>query len=229
MAEIPEPVRRMQIEDSLRSYFDATIKGRVDRHLEVAHQGIIPNHHFAAASSECIRLYTDGYFLSAVMVTQAVAEGIRKFVVERNGIRIDDGNDNSKNDASSANAGAIRRALISAFHKVRGWFCRNLRKHKTGPDVVALLASKGIISEDCAKAFDRIWKSFRNDVHHMNPKVATIPFPELAKRNIDDLAVIEHEIFAFQVNDGTIRPLKPLYWDPPKPDGTTDVFLRLGP
>jgi hypothetical protein len=42
----------------------------------VAHQGIVPNHHFAAASSECIDLYRDGYALSAVMVSQAVAEGI---------------------------------------------------------------------------------------------------------------------------------------------------------
>ena len=36
---------------------------------EVPHQGIIANHHFAKASSECIGLYRDGYLLSAVMVS----------------------------------------------------------------------------------------------------------------------------------------------------------------
>ena len=39
-----------------------------------AHHGIIPDHHFAKASTECIGLYRDGYLLSAVMVSQAVAE-----------------------------------------------------------------------------------------------------------------------------------------------------------
>ena len=50
-------------------------------------QGIIGDHHFAKASSECIGLYRDGYLFSAVMVSQAVAEGIWRFVLERNQIQ----------------------------------------------------------------------------------------------------------------------------------------------
>ncbi len=37
-----------------------TLDERVDRYIEINHQGIIGNHYFAAASSECIMLYRDG-------------------------------------------------------------------------------------------------------------------------------------------------------------------------
>src|SRR5437016_4440042 len=70
----------------LRSDLEGSLDERVARFLEVRHQGIVPNHHFANASSECVNLYRDGYFLSAVMVSQAVNEGIWKFVLERNQI-----------------------------------------------------------------------------------------------------------------------------------------------
>jgi hypothetical protein len=56
--------------------------------------------------------------------------------------------------------------------------------------------------------------------------VAAISFPELAKRNIDDLATIEREIFGYRVNDGKLSPVQAQYWDV-QPDGTVPVFLRL--
>jgi hypothetical protein len=149
-------VRRRMVIDSLKQHDEATIETRADRHLEVEHQGVVPNHYFAAASSECLDLYRDGFFLSAVMVSQAVNEGLWKFVLERNNIPRD---------------GAL-------------------------PDKVRSLAASRIVSDDCAEAFGRIWGSFRNDVHHMNPQVAQIPIRELAKRNLTDLASIEREIFA---------------------------------
>jgi len=190
MADIPECVRRRMIGDDLQALFEATIQERVNRHLEVSPQKIIANHHFAVASDECIRLYTDGYFLSTVMVTQAVAEGIRRFIVERNEIKPDDGME--------------------------------------GPQIAETLVKKGIISKDCADAFNRIWKSFRNDVHHMNPKVATIDFPGLAKRNIQDLAAIERKIFAVKMDNGRFIPTNPKYWDA-REDGKIGGFLRLSP
>jgi len=159
--------------------------------MTVFHQGIIPGHHFAEASAQCLNLYVDGYFLSTVMVTQAVVEGIRKFILERNDIRV--------------------------------------HKNMKGPAQVRVLVNKGLISKECARAFTRIYRSFRNDVHHMNPKVAEMSFPELAKRNIEDLAFIEREIFAFEVDDGRIRPLSPQCWEPPDNDGRIQVYLRLEP
>ena len=157
--------------------------------------GIIPNHHFAKASSECIGLYRDGYLLSAVMVSQAVAEGIWRFVLERN--------------------------------QIGGG------KKKNRPTIAAVLVGRKIISAECADAFGRIWRSFRNDVHHMNPKVSTVKFPEVAKQNMDDLATIERELFAvtFGAEAGKLVLVQPRYWDLQE-DGTTQVFLReprIGP
>ena len=188
MADIPECVRRRMISDDLRSRFEATIQERVNRYMEVSHQGIIPNPHFAAASTQCIELYMDGYFLSTVMVTQAVAEAIRKFVAERNKIKCEDNRD--------------------------------------GPAIVNLLVKEEIISKECASAFNQIYNSYRNDVHHMNPKVAEIPFRELAKKNIQNLAAIEREIFAFDFSTNT--PRNPEYWDT-RADGKIGGFLRLEP
>jgi hypothetical protein len=64
--------------------------------LEIDHQEIIGNHHFAGASSECAKLYCDGYLISAVMVSQAVNEGIVRFIAERNNIALQPDHDKGK-------------------------------------------------------------------------------------------------------------------------------------
>ena len=51
--------------------------------------GVTPMHHFSKASSECKDLYRDGHLISAVMLSQSVAEGIWRFVLERNQIQPD--------------------------------------------------------------------------------------------------------------------------------------------
>lgn len=185
MGQLDESFRREDLKSGMREALEQTLDERVTRYLEVAHQGIIPNHHFAAASSECIDLYRDGHSLSAVMVSQAVVEGIWRFVLERNQIPAD----------------------------------------RDRPALAATLVEREILSAECADAFGRIWRSFRNDVHHMNPSVNAVPFRDLAKRNLIDLATIEREIFAVGFNDGKLVPIQPLYWDL-GPGGTTSVFLR---
>ena len=168
---------------------------------EVAHPGVIPNHHFAVASSECIKLYRDGYLLSAVMVSQSITEGIWRFVLERNQIQL--------------------KTLKGGGKKIKR------------PAIAAILVKRKIISTECAAAFVRIWGSFRNDMHHMKPKVSTVNFPEVAKRNMDDLAAIEREFFAvtFSADAGKLVLVQPRYWDLQE-DGTAPVFLReprIGP
>lgn len=185
MTEPSESWRREDLKKGMRTVLEQTLEERVERYLEVAHQGIIPNHHFAAASSECIDLYRDGYLLSAVMVSQAVAEGIWRFVLERNQVQAD-------RDRSA---------------------------------VAATLVERGILSAKCAEAFGRIWRSFRNDVHHMNPSVTRVPYRELARRNLLDLATVEREIFAVSFENGKLLPIQPRYGDL-QAGGTTSVFLR---
>lgn len=171
---------------ALRESDEQTREDRADRYLEVNQQGFIPNYYFADASAECLFLYRDGHFIATVMTTQAVNEGIIKFVAERNNIKHDNMNHS---------------------------------------ELLKTLKDKSIISQDCFEASDQIRGSFRNDVHHMNAPVAKINFPELAKKNIHNLAVIEREIWAAYHGDEGLVPLQPKYWDI-KPDGTATISLR---
>ena len=184
--KIMKELRRAQMRDDLRQADEQTLNERIDRYMEIDHQGIIGNHYFAAASSECIKLYRDGHFIATVMSSQAVNEGILKFLAERNGIQVTE---------HSEMMGKLR--------------CQNL------------------ISAECATASEKIWGSFRNDVHHMNPKVTSIPFRQLAKSNLQALAIVEREIFGVDFEEGKLVPKQPQYWDVQE-DGTVPVFLRLG-
>ena len=181
-----EDIRRAQLREDLRQACEQSLDERVDRYLEISHQGIISNRHFAGASSECIMLYRDGYFISAVMTSQAVNEGILKFVAERNGI-----------------------------------------PREEHDKLVEKLKAKKVISAECAAASTDIWRGFRNDVHHMNPTVIKIPFRQLAKQNLQNLALIEKEIFDVEFENGNLVPKQPKYWDIQN-DATILAFLRLG-
>ena len=159
--------------------------------------GVTPMHHFAKALSECNDLYRDGHLIGAVMMSQAVAEGIWHFVLERNQIQ--------------------PKKL-----KVGGG------KKKNRPTIAAVLVEREIISTECAKAFVRIWASFRDDVHHMSQKISKVNFPKVAKQNMADLAAIERELFAltFGEDAGKIVLVQPRYWDLQEDGTTTSVFLR---
>ena len=81
-----EILRRLQLKEDLKSECLGSIDAKIDRWLEIEHQKIIGGQHFASASSECIKLYRDGYFIGTVMMSHAINEGIIKFVAERNNI-----------------------------------------------------------------------------------------------------------------------------------------------
>jgi len=187
-----ETMKRIRVKESIEAQCKNFVEEKIDRYLEIEHQGIIGGHYFAPASSECIYLYRDGYFIGAVMMSHAINEGIIKFVAERNNI------ERHKSDGTT----------------------------KTIAEVIDELKEKDIISNVCADASMGIWRSFRADIHHMNPTVATIDFQKLAKKNLKRLSTIEKEIFGFKNNKGTIVPNQPKYWDI-KSNGTAPVFLRL--
>jgi hypothetical protein len=121
------------------------------------------------------------------MTTQAVCEGLIRFVAERNEIPPN----------------------------------QDLR------DLVAQFQGKGIVSQPCADAMGRILKSFRNDFHHQNPTIAKVPVKDIARRNIEDMATIESEIFDHGVENGTLSPKQPRYWDATE-NGTYLVNIRFG-
>jgi len=190
--EVNLMLHKQRIKETLIAEFNASVNERVDRYLEIGHQWIIGNHHFAAASSECINLYRDGHFIAAVMVSHAINEGIIVFVADR-----------VKLPRNKSGGGA-----------------------KSIEDLIADLEQNGTISKTCADASRSIYESYRNDVHHMNPKVGSIDFPVLARENLKRLAIIESEIFGVDIVEGKLNPHHPVFWDL-NSDGTVSVFLRL--
>ncbi len=186
-------IKRQALKDNLMATYNSSIDERVDRYLDVGHHWIIGNHHFAAASSECIDLYRDGHFIAAVMMSHSINEGIIVFVAER-----------VKLPKNKSDGGA-----------------------KSIEDLISELEQNKTVSKACADATRGIYGSYRNDVHHMSPKVSVIDFPLLARNNLKRLAVIEGEIFGADITpDGKLKPLMPIFWDL-NTDGTVSAFLRL--
>ncbi|MGZ3160042.1 MAG: hypothetical protein ACXU7H_13225 [Burkholderiaceae bacterium] len=74
------------IENHLRRKFELDLPVRIKRTEEMSYLRIIGAHYFAAASSQCLELYRDGYMLGCIMCSQALLEAILKFVAQRNGM-----------------------------------------------------------------------------------------------------------------------------------------------
>ncbi len=180
-------IDRAVLERDLRSDFEQELQTRLDRWYELNHIRIIPNHHFAAASSECLYLYRDGYFLSCVLLSQAVSEGIIEFVAQRNDLQKD----------ADWNIPRVLRAMVE----------------------------KQVISSKLEADALGVYRSYRNDFHHMNPTVANLDVRRIAVENIQRLQRIEGEIFGFTTPNGRIRPTQPRYWDVNE-DGAVSVFIR---
>jgi len=190
--DIQKTMRMQQVKEAIISDFNSSVDQRVGRYMEIGHQWIIGNHHFAVASAECINLYRDGHFIAAVMMSHSINEGIIVFVADRVKLPRD---------------------------KSGGWT-------KSIEDLIYELEQNKTISKTCADAARGIYGSYRNDVHHMNPKVSSIDFPVLARNNLKQLAIIESEIFGVDIVDGKLNPHHPVFWDL-NSDGTASVFLRL--
>jgi hypothetical protein len=63
----------------------------------------------------------------------------------------------------------------------------------------------------------------------MNPGVDNVPFKEMAKRNLQDLSMIETEIFGAKFSPtGAIILRQPKYWTV-RNDGMISAYLRLEP
>lgn len=139
--------RRDQLKAIFVAVFEQTLEERIDRYLEVNHQWITGNHHFASASSEAIDLYRDGYFTSCIMVTQAVSEGIIKFVADRNGIKQTHKEEKLAFAVRMLEAGIVSKDLVEAFGRIQRSF-RNDFHHMNPPVAevdVGALAKRNIL------------------------------------------------------------------------------------
>lgn len=74
-------------ERMLRQDFERRLPLRLDRQARIPVHPALPTQFFAQASAECRHLFFDERFYGCIVLTQAVVEGISKFVGDRKKLR----------------------------------------------------------------------------------------------------------------------------------------------
>jgi hypothetical protein len=209
----PEPVLgrvdaewvRQQIQEDDEGKFEQ----RVERVLRVNFHRISPHHWFNFASTECRDLFRDGHFYGCICLSQSVAEGLAKFVLEVNAVRIG----KQKRPIDLSKKPATGKRLIRLLKKL----ARGTRNGKP----------MNVLSEKCLKAFECIEGGDRNDFHHLNKGIVTdrVKLEKRSEECVMALYDIESELFAFDVSSGgRLVPSQPQYW--PADGEKLKVYLR---
>ena len=93
---------------------------------------------------------------------------------------------------------------------------RNGRKelHQMTQDkATVILKNDELLTPEVADASIAIYKSYRNDIHHMNPKISKIKdWHKFAKNNLRNLARVESFVFGYDMVDGDFQPHHEQYW-----------------
>lgn len=76
------------LRNQMRASFEADLSLRVRRASSVQLQHFIPAHWFAAAASECARMFIAGCFYGAISVSQAYVEALSRFLAEHHRKRV---------------------------------------------------------------------------------------------------------------------------------------------
>ncbi len=95
-------------------------------------------------------------------------------------------------------------------------------------DTIDKLRQRNLLNDESVTASKAIYRSYRNDIHHMNKKVDDIKdWHEFAKRNLRNLTKVESCVFGFDFLDGgTIRPHYLQHWDPVG-DDLIQIYARF--
>ncbi len=183
---------RKQIQKGDESNFEA----RVARAQRTRLHRIIPHVWFDAASTECRDMFRDGHFYGCICLSQSVAEGLAKFVLEVHHFKVGKHN----RPIELCEKPATGRQLIDWLKGLKSGLYNG--------------QPMSVLTEKCLKAFDRIEGGDRDDFHHLNKRVMT-DFTKLEKRAEECVAAlydIESELFGFELTPGGPTPYQREYW-----------------
>jgi hypothetical protein len=196
------------IRQQIRTDDEARFDHRVARVQRVKVHKIIPHLWFDVASTESRDLFRDSHFYGCICLSQSVAEGLAKFVLEAHRVTIG----KRKRPIESCKKPATGRSLIDMLKKLSGGT-------RNGQRMSAL-------SDKCLKAFDCIEGGDRDDFHHLNKCILT-EFEKLEKRAEECVVAlydIESELFGFDITAGVLTPCQSQYW--PDAGKYAKVYLR---
>jgi hypothetical protein len=109
---------RKLTEQDLRARFEASVQLCVERKLRTKTHQFIPVGYFSAASAECAEAFIAGLFYCCITETQSVAEGLAKFLAEKNGIPLCDDHIPLVNKLQVAKI--LSPVAYAAFRTIRG-------------------------------------------------------------------------------------------------------------
>jgi len=193
----------------LREEDEGKMQQRIERLQRVRVHKIIPHVWFDFASTECHDLFRDGHYYGCICLSQSVAEGLAKFILERHKCKVG----KQGRPIESCKKPATSRGLIKMLKGLKGGV-------RNGSPMAAL-------SSKCLEAFDRLEGGDRDDFHHLNRSVTSdrVKLEKRAEECVRALYDIESELFEFSVSEGgALIPHQPLYW--PDAGKYARVFLR---
>jgi hypothetical protein len=134
--------------DQLRRHDEARLAGRAERAARTEVHGVIPNHFFSAASSECRDVFIDGHYYSCISLAQAVSEGLSTYLggLHQVGAK----KDPHQRVQRLHKKGAISAGALNAFHRI--WGNDRNAFHHLNQDVPTDYAELARGAEECVKS-----------------------------------------------------------------------------
>ena len=103
-------------EEILRLKFEANLASSVARAKKINAAPIIPVHYFTPSLVELREMFIGGYFIGVISLSQSVAEGLSRFLCERNGLPYSKRHEKRVRDLSSE--GKITSESKDAFDAI---------------------------------------------------------------------------------------------------------------
>src|SRR3989338_389663 len=78
-------IMEKEVENGMKQEFEQSLPSRVKRYMQINVPWLLPNHHFAPFSAQCVILFRDGHFYSCIVAVQAIGEATVRFLCDANG------------------------------------------------------------------------------------------------------------------------------------------------
>ena len=104
--------------EQLKRTDESRFAGRAERAARTKVHGLIPNHFFSFASSECRDVFIDGHYYASISLAQAVAEGLARYLGDFH--QVGAKKDPPKRVRRLLSKGVISQRITDAFLRIWG-------------------------------------------------------------------------------------------------------------
>lgn len=138
--------------EQLKQLDESRLVGRSERAAGTKVHGIISNHFFSAASSECRDVFIDGHYYGCISLAQAVAEGLARFLGDLH--QVGAKNDPARRVHMLQAKGAITKPTLDAFLRI--WGNDRNTFHHVNPDIPTGHTELESRAEECVNCLFKI-------------------------------------------------------------------------